>query len=80
MQGNTAGQSFLGSYNEYEKRGNTMDVKLSDIVKTTYCYYDLYSGCVKGLETPNDAVCGKCVAAAHIEIIRSNGRNGNGTR
>ncbi|MGZ4904643.1 MAG: hypothetical protein ACXVIF_01950 [Halobacteriota archaeon] len=59
-----------------------MEVKLSEIVKSNYCYYELYSGCVKGLELPSDAVCGKCVAEAHSAIIRSNanGRNGNGTQ
>ncbi len=54
-----------------------MDVKLSDIVKSNYCYYDLYSGCVKGLEMPHSETCSKCVADAHSEIIR---RSGNGTR
>ncbi len=53
-----------------------MDVKLAEIVHSNYCYYDLHSGCVKGLELPNDAVCGKCVADAHAEIVR---RTGNGT-
>ncbi len=54
-----------------------MDIKLAEIVQSNYCYFDLFSGCVKGLELPNDAVCGKCVAAAHAEIVRG---NGNGKR
>ncbi len=58
------------------------DVKLAQIVQSNYCYFDLYSGCVKGLDRPNDQICGKCIAAAHMEIVRTNGngRNGNGTR
>lgn len=50
-----------------------MDIKLSDIVKSNYCYYDLHSGCVKGLELPDNTVCSKCVADAHGEIIRHDG-------
>ncbi len=61
-----------------KKTVNKMNVQLSETVKSTYCYYDLYSGGVTGLGLPNDAVCGKCVAAAHVEILR-NGRDGNGT-
>ncbi len=63
--------------NEVSSGGNKMDVKLSDIVKSNYCYYDLYAGCVKGLEMPHSETCSKCVADAHSEIIR---RSGNGTR
>ncbi len=54
-----------------------MDVKLAEIVQSNYCYFDLFSGCVKGLELPNDEVCRKCIAGAHADITRS---NGNGTR
>ncbi len=48
-----------------------MNVKLSEIVKSNYCYYDLHSGCVKGLELPNAIVCGRCVAEAHADIVKS---------
>ncbi len=48
-----------------------MDVKLSEIVKSNYCYYELHSGCVKGLELPDDEVCHKCVAEAHADIVKS---------
>lgn len=37
---------------------------------STCCYFDLYEECAKGLALPDDAVCGKCVAAAHAEIVR----------
>ncbi len=51
---------------------NEMEVKLAEIVQSNYCYFDLYSGCVKGLELPDDAVCGKCIAEAHAAIVRNN--------
>ncbi len=54
-----------------------MDVKLSEIVKSNYCYYELHSGCVKGLEMPHTETCRRCVAEAHADIVR---RSGNGTR
>ncbi len=54
-----------------------MNVILSDIVQSNYCYYDLHSGCVKGLEMPHTETCTKCVAAAHADIVR---RSANGTR
>ncbi len=53
-----------------------MNVILSDIVQSNYCYFELYSGCVKGLEMPCVKTCGKCVADAHADIVR---RSGNGT-
>ncbi len=46
-------------------------------VTNTYCYFDLYAACAKGLVLPDDAICGKCVAAAHAEIVC---KNDNGTQ
>ncbi len=55
-----------------------MGVNLSGIVKSTYCYYELHSGCVNGLEMPDTKICGNCVADAHDEIISiSNMESGN---
>ncbi len=51
-----------------------MNVVLTDIVNNNYCYYELHSGCVKGLEMPDDGVCRKCVADAFTEIVRHNGK------
>ncbi len=59
-----------------KKEGEKMEVKLPEIVQSNYCYFDLFSGCVKGIERPDDVVCRRCVAAAHADITRS---NGNGT-
>ena len=47
-----------------------MEIQLSEIVQSNYCYYDLHSGCVKGLEMPDAEVCTKCAADAHAEIVR----------
>ncbi len=58
--------------NEPSKRVNKMNVILSDIVKTTYCYHELYSGCVKGLEMPHTETCKKCMIDAFEDIVRSN--------
>jgi len=38
---------------------------LSDIVKSDYYSYGLYSACVEGLEAPDDAVRGKYMAEDH---------------
>lgn len=46
-----------------------MEVNLSNIVKYTYCHYELHSGCVKEPEMPDTKVCGKGVADTHDEII-----------
>ncbi len=59
-----------------KKEVNRMEGIPSDVT-STYCYFDLYAACAKGLSLPNDAICGKCVAAAHAEIVR---RNDNGTQ
>ncbi len=48
-----------------------MNVILSDIVHSNYCYYDLHSGCVKGLEMPHAETCKKCMIEAFEDIVRS---------
>lgn len=48
-----------------------MQVVLSEIVKNNYCFYDIHSGCVKGLEGPDTTVCGECIVDAHQQIVDS---------
>jgi hypothetical protein len=48
-----------------------MQVVLSYTVKSNHCYYDLHSGCAKGLEEPDAAVCDECIADALQQIVDS---------
>ena len=48
-----------------------MQVVLSYTVKSNYCFFDIHSGCVKGLEGPDTTVCGECIADAHQQIVDS---------
>ncbi|MGZ5502524.1 MAG: hypothetical protein ACXWET_05020 [Halobacteriota archaeon] len=50
-----------------------MQIVLPDIVHSNYCYYDIHSGCVKGLEKPETTVCSRCLADAHADISRTGG-------
>jgi hypothetical protein len=45
------------------------NLMLSDIVKSNYYSYSLYSARVEGREAPDDALRGKCVAGAHKGYI-----------
>jgi hypothetical protein len=46
-----------------------MHVVLSYAIMSDHCYYDLHSGCAKGLEEPDPTVCGECIEDAHQQIV-----------
>ena len=48
-----------------------MQVALSNTLKSNHCYYDLRSGCAKGLEEPDTTVCDECIADALQQIVDS---------
>jgi hypothetical protein len=48
-----------------------MQAVLSYVVKSNHCYYNLHSGCAKGLEEPDKTVCGECIADALQQIVDS---------
>jgi len=39
--------------------------------KSNHCYYNLHAWCAKGLEEPDTAVCGECIADALQQIVDS---------
>jgi hypothetical protein len=48
---------------------NVTEFKLSKIVESNYCRYDLHSGCVQG--EADAATCARCVAESSSEIVRT---------
>ena len=48
-----------------------MQLVLSYAVKSNQCYYNLHSGCAKGLGEPDRTVCDECIADALQQIVDS---------
>jgi hypothetical protein len=46
-------------------------INQKEIVPSKECYFDPYSVCEKGLETPDPKLCAKCVADSFTNVVRT---------